>query len=118
MYLYIRNNAIIYKSKEIKQPIWFLQWCKIIEYSGDTTDVIREDGKVKKYVDSKQYEEDINKYHLQKELKEMKVKNAELLQIANKTIKQKMELDWKDWEPNKYYRKLYLIKSMKWSQHL
>lgn len=114
MYLYIKNNAIIYKSKEIKQPIWFLQWCKIIEYSGETTDVIWEDGKVKKYMDSKQYEEDINKYHLQKELKEMKIKNAELLQIANTKVKKEMELDVKHQEPNTFQRKLYLLRNMKW----
>lgn len=113
MYLYIRNWAIVYKSKEKKQLLGFLQWCTVQEYLGDTTNLIFEDWKIKKYEDSNQFIKDTDRYHTEKELKEEKRKNEELLKIANKTVKKELELDVKGQEPNEYQRKLYLLKQMK-----
>ncbi len=76
--------------------------------------LIFEDGKVKKYENSKQYTEDTNRYHLQKELKEEKRKNKELTKIANAKVRKEMELDKKWQEPDEYNRKLYLLKQMRW----
>ena len=114
MYLYIRNWAIVYKSNERKSLLWFLQWCTVQEYFGDSTDnLIFEDGKIKKYENSNQFIKDSKRYFTEKELKEEKRKNEELLQIANKKVKKELELDVKNQEPNEYQRKLYLLKQMK-----
>lgn len=87
----------------------------ITEYS-QTDNLIFEDGKIKKYENSKQYIEDTNRYKLNKELEDTKRKNKELTKIANKKVKEELELDVKDKEPNEYQRKIYLLKQMKWSQ--
>lgn len=76
--------------------------------------LIFEDNQIKRYENSKQYEEDRNKYHLERELEQTKRKNAELLQIANTKVRKEMELDVKGQEPDEYQRKLYLLKNMKW----
>ena len=79
-----------------------------------TDNLIYEDNQIKRYENSRQYENDINKFHLERELEETKRKNSELLQIANTKVKKEMELDVKGQEPDEYQRKLYLLKSMKW----
>ena len=78
-----------------------------------TDNLIYEDNQIKRYENSRQYENDINKFHLERELEETKRKNSELLQIANTKVKKEMELDVKGQEPDEYQRKLYLLKSMK-----
>lgn len=83
-----------------------------------TDRLIYEGGEIKKYENSKQYIEDTNRYKLQKDLKEEKRKNAELLTIANTKVKKEMRLDVKGQEPDAYHRKLYILNNMKWSQHL
>ena len=87
----------------------------ITEYS-QTDNLIFEDGKIKRYENSRQYEDDINKYHLEKELSETKRKNTELTKIANTKVRKEMELDIKGQEPDEYQRKLYLLKNMRWLQ--
>ena len=115
MYLYIKNWCIIYKSKERKPLLGFLQWCTIEEYLGDSTDnLIYENGQLKKYENSKQFIKDSNRYYTEKELRETKRKNAELLKIANTKMKREMDLKQ---EPDEFHRKLYLLNNMKWSQH-
>ena len=54
-----------------------------------TDRLIYEGGEIKKYENSKQYIEDTNRYQLQKDLKEEKRKNAELLIIANAKVKKR-----------------------------
>ena len=78
-----------------------------------TDRLIYEGGEIKKYENSKQYIEDTNRYQLQKDLKEEKRKNAELLTIANAKVKKEMELGAKGQEPDAYHRKLYILNSMK-----
>lgn len=78
--------------------------------------LIFEDNQVKIYEQSRQYEEDINKYKLQKDLKEEKRKNEELTKIANMKVKKELELEAKNQEPNEYQRKIYLLRNMRWSQ--
>lgn len=78
--------------------------------------LIFEDNQVKIYEQSRQYEEDINKYKLQKDLKEEKRKNEELIKIANMKVKKELELEAKNQEPNEYQRKIYLLRNMRWSQ--
>lgn len=79
-----------------------------------TDNLIFEDNQIKRYESSRQYDEDINKYHLEKELSDTKRKNEELLQIANTKVKKEMELEVKWQEPDEYQRKLYLLRNMKW----
>ena len=78
-----------------------------------TDNLIYEDNQIKRYENSRQYENDINKFHLERELDETKRKNSELLQIANTKVRKEMELDVKGQEPDEYQRKLYLLKSMR-----
>ena len=82
-----------------------------------TDRLIFEWGKVKIYEESKQYAEDINRYHLQRELQRTKKKNEDLLKIANNKVEKEMELKTKNQEVWEYHRTLYLLKNMKWSQH-
>lgn len=81
-----------------------------------TDRLIFEDNQIKIYEQSKQYGEDINRYQLQKDLKEEKRKNNELIRIANTKVKKELELDVKNQEPNEYQRKIYLLRNMRWSQ--
>lgn len=76
--------------------------------------LIFEDNQIKRYEDSRQYAEDIDKFHMERELEETKRKNSELLQIANTKVRKEMELDVKGQEPDEYQRKLYLLKNMRW----
>ena len=78
-----------------------------------TDNLIYEDNQIKRYENSRQYEDDINKFHLERELERTKKKNSELLQIANTKVRKEMELDIKGQEPDEYQRKLYLLKNMK-----
>lgn len=81
-----------------------------------TDRLIFEDNQIKIYEQSKQYGEDINRYQLQKDLKEEKRKNNELIRIANTKVRKELELDVKNQEPNEYQRKIYLLRNMRWSQ--
>lgn len=78
-----------------------------------TDKLIFEDAKIKIYENSRQYVEDTNRYHLQKELKEERRKNGELIKIANEKVRKEMELDAKGVDPDNYQRKLYLLKQMR-----
>jgi hypothetical protein len=78
-----------------------------------TDRLIYEGGQIKIYEQSKQYGEDINRYHLQKELKRQTKINKELETIANSKVQKELELDVKKQEADSYQRKLYLLKNMK-----
>jgi hypothetical protein len=110
MYLYIRNWNIIHKSENKKLLLWFLEWCQIYE-DNQKWNLIFEDGKIKIYEQSKQREEDSNKYHLTKELQYTKKKNKELEIIANTKIKSERKHK-KNKEPTEYEKKLYILKNL------
>ncbi len=82
-----------------------------------TDRLIYEEWQVKIYENSKQYGEDINRYHLQKELERKTKDNMELRAIAYNKMAKEMELEIKNQEPGIYHKNLYLLKHMKWSQH-
>ena len=87
----------------------------ITNYTMDDN-IIFEENQIKKYENSKQYREDTNRYHLEKELEDTKRKNSELTKIANAKVRKELELDAKGQEPDEYQRKLYTLKNMKWLQ--
>lgn len=92
MYVYVKNGKIRLKSeKRMRAP-----GCQEYITNHKMTDrLIFEGGQVKIYENSKQYVEDTNRYQLQKELKEEKRKNKELVQIANMKVTKELELDKK-----------------------
>ena len=110
MYVYVKNGRIRLRSEEqINAPGYQ-------EYRTDhkiTDRLIFEGGEIKLYEQSKQYGEDINRYHLQKELKKTQKRNEDLLRIANNKVEKEMELKTKNQEVGEYHRKLYLLKKIK-----
>lgn len=114
MFVYVSEQwNIIYRGKErINLP-----WCKIFECEYSIADrLIHEDNQIKLYEESKQYIEDTNRYHLQKEIDELNRKNSDLTKIANTKVTKELELD-KQWvEADAYQRQLYLLRNMRWSQ--
>ena len=114
MYVYVRDGKIRLKSEiRMKAP-----GCK--EYKTDhkmTDRLIYEGWEIKIYEHSKQYGEDINRYHLQKELRRTQKKNEQLQRIADNKIEKEMELKTKNQKVSEYHRQIYLLKHMKWSQH-
>lgn len=117
MYVYIKNWNIIHKSEQKKQLLWFLEGCQIYE-DNQKWNLIFENWKIKIYEQSKQREEDSNKYHLTKENNKLKKENKKLETIANAKITNELELETKGQEANSYQRNIYLLKNMKWSQPL
>lgn len=116
MYIYVSEKWNIIMRSSFR---WPSMQNKYREYITDYTmedNLIFEDNQIKKYENSKQYREDTNRYHLEKELKETKRKNSELTKIANAKVRKEMELDVKGQEPNEYQRKLYTLRNMKWLQ--
>ena len=117
MYVYVTDKGnIMLRSKERVKSLW-VKWVTehIVNY--DMTDnLIYEWGQVVKYENSKQYVEDTNRYHLEKELKHVKLKNEELTKISNKRVTKELELEQRWLEANEYQRKIYLLKQMRWSQ--
>lgn len=118
MYVYVSDKwNIILKSEK---KLMGLQ-NKYREYQTQYTkldNLIFEDNQIKRYENSRQYAEDINKFHLERELSETKRKNAELTTIANAKMTKDLELEVKWQEPDEYNKKLYILKNMKCSQHL
>ena len=116
MYVYVKNGRIRLKSEERMHIPWTQ------EYVTDhkmTDRLILEWWGIKIYEQSKQYAEDTNRYHLEKELKSQKKKNKELETIANAKVQKELELDVKWQTADNYQRKIYLLKNMReWLQHL
>ena len=92
MYVYVKNGKIRLRSEERIRATGYQEY---ITNHKMTDKLIFEGGQVKVYEDSKQYVEDTNRYQLQKELKEEKRKNKELVQIANMKVTKELELDKK-----------------------
>ena len=111
MYVYVKENRIILKSENrilnLKGTQEYIIECE------KTDRLIFEDNKIKKYENSKQYAEDINRYHLQKEVRNLKKENKDLIKIANNKVTKDLELEVKWQEANAYQRKIYLLKQMR-----
>ena len=106
MYLYVKNWNIIHKSEKKKQLLWFLEGCQIYE-DNQKWNLIFENGKVKIYEQSKQREEDSNKYHLTIENYQLKKDNNKLKPIADREVRNQLrkrsyekltEFDYKKYE--------------------
>ena len=115
MYVYVKGGKIWMQSENrIKAP-WFK------EYQTDhkmTDKLIFEDGKVKIYEQSRQYIEDTDRYHLEKQLRIQTKRNKDLETIANAKVQKELELDTKGQTADGYQRNIYLLKNKRqWLQH-
>lgn len=110
MYVYVKDDKIRMRSEQrMRAP-----GCKEYITNHKMTDrLIYEGGEVKIYEQSKQYIEDTNRYHLQKELQREKKKNEDLIRIANNKVTKEMELEVKNEQVSEYHRKIYLLKHIK-----
>jgi hypothetical protein len=117
MYVYVSDKWNIIMKSDIRLTGLWNQYREFNTAYKMEDNIIFEWGKVVKYENSKQYIEDSNRYHLNKELEDEKRKNAELTTIANAKMRKDLELDVKWQEPDEYNKKIYLLKNMRWSQH-
>ena len=108
--MYIKNGNIIFKSNTRTNlfPDASEVWC----WFSMNDNLIFEDGQVRIYEKSKQFEKDIHKYKLSKQVESLEFQNDKLEKIANEKIKKKTLTK----EPTKYDRDIYLLRQMKWSQ--
>lgn len=108
--MYVKNGNIIFKSNTRTNlfPDASEVWC----WFSMSDNLIFEDGQVRIYEKSKQFEKDIHKYKLSKQIKSLEFQNNKLEKIANEKIKKKTLTK----EPTKYDRDIYLLRQMKWSQ--
>jgi len=108
--VYVKNGNIIFKSNTRTNlfPDASEVWC----WFSMSDNLIFEDGQVRIYEKSKQFEKDIHKYKLSKQIKSLEFQNNKLEKIANEKIKKKTLTK----EPTKYDRDIYLLRQMKWSQ--
>ena len=106
--MYIKNGNIICKSNSKVDFIKDAQvvWC----WFNLTDNLVFEDGKVKIYEKSKQFEKDIHKYKLSEKIESLEFQNNKLEKIDNDKTKKNLELK-KD--AGKFERELYLLKQMK-----
>ena len=108
MYVYVKGGKIRLRSMEkIKAP-------GFQEYKTDhkmTDRLIFEDAKIKIYENSRQYIEDTDRYHLEKELIKQQKRNKDLETIAKAKMQKDLELDAKGEEASDYHKNIYLLKS-------
>lgn len=116
MYVYVSEKGNIIMRSSFRFPGMQNKYKEYITEYSQTDNLIFEDGKIKKYENSRQYIEDSNRYHMEKELNKEKKKNADLTKIANAKVRKELELDVKWQEPDAYQRKLYMLRNMKWLQ--
>jgi hypothetical protein len=108
--VYVKNGNIIFKSNTRTNlfPDASEVWC----WFSMNDNLIFEDWQVRIYEKSKQFEKDIHKYKLSKQVESLEFQNNKLEKIANEKIKKKTLTK----EPTKYDRDIYLLRQMKWSQ--
>lgn len=108
--MYVKNGNIIFKSNTRTNlfPDASEVWC----WFSMNDNLIFEDWQVRIYEKSKQFEKDIHKYKLSKQIESLEFQNNKLEKIANDKIKKKTLTK----EPTKYDRDIYLLRQMKWSQ--
>lgn len=108
MYVYIKNGNIIYKSNN---KVDFIKDAQVIGCWFDLTDnLIFEDGEVRIYEKSKQFEKDIHKYKLKQEIDSLEFQKGKLEKIANEKVKKKRKIKE---ETTKFERELYLLNNMR-----
>lgn len=108
MFVYVKNGNILYKSNTRSNIIPGAMEIKCWFSLNDN--LVFEDWEVRIYEKSKQFEKDIHKYKLSKQIKSLELQNNKLEKIANEKIKKKTLTK----EPTKYDRDLYLLRQMKW----
>ena len=113
MYVYVSDKWNIIMKSNIR-----LTWLQnqYREYSTAYTmedNLIFEENQIKKYENSKQYIEDTNRYHLNKEVDRLNQENKDLTIIANSVVKKETKMARSD-EPTEYNRKIYLLKNKRW----
>ena len=115
IYVYIKNWWIVKKSEDIVNGI---SYDSVERVNYDMKDkLIYEDWRVAKYdINSKQYRKDHDIDTLEEKVENLEMKNEELRMIADSKVKKDLEL--KDDQDMEYKRKLYLLKNMRWLQHL
>ena len=108
--MYIKNGNIIFKSNTRSNlfPDASEVWC----WFSMNDNLIFEDGEVRIYEKSKQFEKDIHKYKLSKQIESLELQKEKLEKIANEKVKKEILKD-----PTKFDRELYILRQMKWSQH-
>ena len=114
MYVYVAPEGNIRLRSEKRILNNLVKGCSEHVVEASMTDrLIYEDNQVKKYEHSKQYAEDINRYHLQKEVRILEKKNKDLTIIANKTTTKELELEERWLEANEYQRKILLLRKLR-----
>lgn len=108
--MYVKNGNIIFKSNT--RTNLFTDASEIWCWFSMNDNLIFEDWQVRIYEKSKQFEKDIHKYKLSKQVESLEFQNNKLEKIANEKIKKKTLTK----EPTKYDRDIYLLRQMKWSQ--
>jgi len=111
MFVYVKNGNIIFKSNTRSNlfPDASEIWC----WFSMNDNLIFEDWEVRIYEKSKQFEKDIHKYKLSKQIESLEFQKEKLEKIANEKVKKEILKD-----PTKFDRELYLLRQLKWSQHL
>lgn len=110
MYVYIKNGNIVYKSNERSKIL--PDAIEIICWYSMNDNLIFEDWEVRVYEKSKQFEKDIHKYKLSKQIKSLEFQKNKLEKIADNKIKKETLSK----SPSKFDRDLYLLRQMKWLQ--
>lgn len=110
--MYIKNGNIIFRSNTRTNlfPDASEVWC----WFSMNDNLVFEDWQVRIYEKSKQFEKDIHKYKLSKQIESLEFQNDKLEKITNEKIKKETLVE----KPSKYNKDLYLLRKMKWSQHL
>ena len=111
MYVYVKNWNIVYKSDNRSNLIK-----DAMEIYTDYTrndNLIFEDGEVRVYEKTKQFEKDVHKYWLDEKIKRLEHDNKDLETIANKKVTKDLELEERWLEANEYQRKIYLLKNLR-----
>lgn len=111
MYVYIKNWNIVFKSDKRSNLIK-----DSIEIYTDYTkndNLIFENGEVRLYEKSNQFEKDVHKYQLDEKIKKLEHNNKDLEKIANIKITKELELEERWLEANEYQRKIYLLKNLR-----
>lgn len=108
MYVYVKNGNIIYKDNK---KVDFIKDAQVIQCWFNLNDnLVFEDGNIRVYEKSKQFEKDIHKYRLKQEINSLEYQNDKLEKIANKQVKKERKLKN---ETSKFERELYLLNNMK-----
>ena len=111
MYVYVKNWNIVYKSDKRSNLIKDAIEMQTTYTKNDN--IIFEDGEIRIYEKTKQFEKDVHKYRLDEKIKKLEHHNKDLEQIANKKITKDLELNERWLEANEYQRKIYLLKNLR-----